>query len=63
MRSDLSDFVRVGFFSEITLEGVHRFADSWPRTGSIVRDNVFQMTVEITTSARLKAIGREEKTV
>jgi hypothetical protein len=63
MSSDLSDFVRFGLCSEITLEGVCRFADSWPSTGSVFRDNSFQVMVEITISAMLKAIGREEKTV
>jgi hypothetical protein len=63
MSSDFSDFVRVGFFSDIMVGGVCRSADSWPSTGSVFRDNSFQVMVEITTSAMLKAIGREEKTV
>lgn len=62
MRSDLSDFVRVGFFSN-DLEDGGLSAGTWPRTGSAVRDSSLQMMVEITTSARLKVIGREEKTV
>jgi hypothetical protein len=63
MRSALSDFVRVGFFSRIMVGGVGRSADSWPSTGSVFRDNSFQAMVEIAASAMLKAIGWEEKTV
>jgi hypothetical protein len=62
MSSDLSDFVRVGFFSDDLEDGVLS-AGTWPRTGPAVRDSSLQLMVEITTSAMLKVIGWEEKTV